>query len=199
MKKNILFVILDKYSEWEAGYLAPLILALGGEKYDIKTVSLTKDPIKSLGGFTVVPDYDIESAPDDFAAVVLVGGMSWRVKEAEQVKTLVEKTLNKKKILAAICDATVFLGKMGVLNEVKHTSNDINDLKDWAKEAYCGEDNYLMEPAVRDNNVITANGTATLEFMREVLLALEVANEEKINAWYDFYKLGCYKAATPEL
>ena len=26
----------------------------------IKTVSLTKDPLKSLGGFTVLPDYDIQ-------------------------------------------------------------------------------------------------------------------------------------------
>ena len=30
------------------------------EKKDIKTVSLTKDPLKSLGGFTVLPDYDIQ-------------------------------------------------------------------------------------------------------------------------------------------
>lgn len=56
-----------------------------------------------------------------------------------------------------------------------------------------------MEPAVRDNNIITANGTASLEFAREVLLALKVADEEKIFAWYDFYKLGCYNAPTPSI
>ena len=123
-----------------------------------------------------------------------MGGMSWRKEGVEKLKPLVEKALHKKKVLGAICDASVFLGKIGVLNNIKHTSNDINDLKDWAKEEYSGEKNYLMEPAVRDNNVITANGTASLEFAREVLLALKVADEEKILAWYDFYKLGCYNA-----
>ena len=103
--------------------------------------------------------------------------MSWRKEGVEKLKPLVEKALHKKKVLGAICDASVFLGKIGVLNNIKHTSNDINDLKDWAKEEYSGENNYLMEPAVRDNNVITANGTASLEFAREVLLALKVADE----------------------
>ena len=121
---------------------------------------------------------NIQTNPyQDFAGLILVGGMSWRKEGVEKLKPLVEKALHKKKVLGAICDASVFLGKIGVLNNIKHTSNDINDLKDWAKEEYSGENNYLMEPAVRDNNVITANGTASLEFAREVLLALKVADE----------------------
>ena len=86
-----------------------------------------------------------------------MGGMFWRKEGVEKLKPLVEKALHKKKVLGDICDASVFLGKIGVLNNIKHTSNDINDLKDCAKEEYSGENNYLMEPAVRDNNVITLN------------------------------------------
>ena len=55
--------------------------------------------------------------------------MSWRKEGGEKLKPLVEKALHKKKVLGAICDASVFLGKIGVLNNIKHTSNDINDLK----------------------------------------------------------------------
>ncbi|WP_253200789.1 DJ-1/PfpI family protein [Clostridium sp. CF012] len=102
MKKTVLFVILDKYADWEAAYVSSLILALGQEVYSIKTVSLTKDSIKSLGGFTVIPDYDIKSAPTDFEGLVLIGGMSWRTEEAQQVKALVENALNNKKVLGAI-------------------------------------------------------------------------------------------------
>lgn len=199
MKKTVLFVILDKYADWEAAYVSSLILALGQEVYSIKTVSLTKDSIKSLGGFTVIPDYDIKSAPTDFEGLVLIGGMSWRTEEAQQVKPLVENALNNKKVLGGICDATVFLGKMGILNNVKHTSNDLNDLKKWAGDAYMGEEKYMMQPAVRDNNIITANGTAPLEFAKEVLIALEVAPEKSILEWYNFYKYGYYEAPMPHM
>jgi len=199
MKKTVLFVILDKYADWEAAYLSSLILALGQEVYSIKTVSLTKDSIKSLGGFTVIPDYDIKSAPTDFEGLVLIGGMSWRTEEAQQVKPLVENALNNKKVLGGICDASVFLGKMGILNNVKHTSNDLNDLKQWAGDAYIGEEKYMMQPAVRDNNIITANGTAPLEFAKEVMIALEVAPEKSILECYNFYKYGCYEAPMPHM
>ncbi|MEG2739590.1 type 1 glutamine amidotransferase family protein [Clostridium sp.] len=199
MKKNVLFVILDKYSDWEAAYLSSLILALGQDTFSVKTVSLTKNSIKSLGGFTVIPDYDIESVTADFEGLVLVGGMSWRTEEAKKIGPLVQEALKNKKVLGAICDASVFLGKMGVLNDVRHTSNDINDLKQWAENAYNGEGKYVMEPAVRDNNIITANGTASLEFAKEVMIALEVTPESKINEWYNFYKLGCYEAPMPSM
>ena len=47
--------------------------------------------------------------------------------------------------------------------------------------------------------IITANGTATLEFAREILKALSVASDEQINGWYDFHKLGFYNAAMPKM
>lgn len=52
--------------------------------------------------------------------------------------------------------------------------------------------------AVRDHNIITANGTAALEFAKEVLLALKDIPEEKITEWYNFHKLGCYQPAMPK-
>lgn len=199
MKKLILNVILDKYSDWEIAYLSPLLLALGRDTYEVKTVSLTKDSVRSLGGFTVLPDYDVHTAPAEFEGLILVGGMSWRTEEARQVEPLVQKAQKNNKLLGAICDATVFLGAAGVLNHVLHTSNNLNDLKQWAGDVYAGEEKYVMRPAVRDQKIITANGTAALEFAREVLLALNVAPEEKILDWYNFYKLGAYEAPTPSL
>ena len=42
-----------------------------------------------------------------------------------------------------------------------------------------------------------ANGTAVMDFAKEVLLALQVAEEKEINAWYEFHKLGIYAAPLP--
>lgn len=199
MEKTVLFFILDQFSDWESAYLSSFILALGQGRYRVKTVSLTKNRVRSLGGFTVLPDYDLESAPADFEGLVLVGGMSWRTEAARQVMPLVKRAIDNKKVLGAICDASAFLGTIGVLNHVKHTSNDLNALKQWAGSAYTGEADYIMQPAVNDRNIITANGTASLEFTKEVMLALKAAPEDKILAWYDFYKLGCYNAPMPQM
>lgn len=199
MQNEILFVVLDKYSDWEAAYLSPWIHALGKEKYTVKTVSPTREPVRSLGGFTLRPDYGIVEAPADFKGLVLIGGLSWRTEAAKQVAPLVIRALDKGKVLGAICDATVFLAAMGVLNHVRHTSNDLDDVKQWAKDAYTGEENYILQPAVRDGKIVTANGTASMEFAREVMLALEIAPADKVQAWYDFYKRGVYEAPMPTL
>lgn len=198
MKKQVLFVILEQFADWEAAYLSSALSMLGNGQYEVKTVSLTTDMVSSIGGFRVAPDYSIHSIPSGYEALILIGGMSWRKEEAGTVKTLVEKCLTDGKVLGGICDASAFLGTAGALNDVRHTSNDKNDLKQWAGEAYTGEDRYVMQQAVRDKNIITANGTASLEFAKEVLLALKAAPEEKIMEWYNFHKLGCYEAAMPK-
>lgn len=52
---------------------------------------------------------------------------------------------------------------------------------------------------MNDKNIVTANGTATVEFAKEVMLALSAAEEKVINAWYEFHKLGIYIAPLPEM
>ena len=198
MKKQILFVLLEQYADWEAAYLSSALYMLGKGRFEVKTASLTTDMVTSIGGFRMKPDYNIDSIPSDYEALILVGGMAWRNPAARKIKPLAEKCLAAGKLLGAICDASAFLGTIGALNHGKHTSNDLKDLRQWAGEAYTGEGQYLKQQAVCDKNIITANGTAALEFAREVLLALEAAPEDKITEWYNFHKLGCYKAAMPQ-
>ncbi len=199
MKKRILFVVLQQYADWEAAYVSTAIAVLGEGKYEIKTVSLSKDYVESIGGFRIMPDYDIKSVPNDYEALILIGGMTWRSESAHQLRALVDSCRHEGKILAGICDASAFLGTVGALNEIVHTSNDLDDLKQWAGSNYTGEQKYIAKQAVRDKNVITANGTAPMEFAKEILIALNVAAEEKILDWYNFHKLGFYTAPMPQM
>ncbi|MBU3877275.1 glutamine amidotransferase [Faecalicatena sp. AGMB00832] len=198
MKKQVLFILLEQFADWEAAYLSSALYMLGNGQYEVKTVSLTTDMVTSIGGLCVMPDYSIHDLPSDYEALILVGGMSWRNEEAAQIKPLVRKCLAEKKILGGICDASGFLGTAGVLNDVSHTSNDLDNLKQWAGERYTGEHLYRMQQAVSDRNIITANGTAALEFAKEVLLALKAAPEAKIMEWYNFHKFGYYEAPMPK-
>jgi len=139
MKKEILFVLLNRFADWEAANTA-VCLNAGVKpgrpiKYIAKTLSLTKEPIISIGGFKVLPDYDIHALPEDYAGLVMVGGdNNWFSPEAESLVPLVEKMIRENKLVAGICNASVFLGKHGFLNHVKHTSNSLEYLKNTAGE-----------------------------------------------------------------
>lgn len=195
MKKTIIFVLLNEFADWEFSYLAAKlndVSFLG--KYEVKTLSLTTDPIKSIGGLTVIPDYSITHFPLDFSGLVLIGGSSWRKDESKLITRIIDKGLDNNVPIGAICDATTFLGKNRYLNNVSHTSNQLEDLKSYAKGDYTNEQAYILEQAVSDQNIITANGTASLEFAKQYYLALEPEAKDEIEQWYDFHKLGFYEA-----
>ena len=194
--KEVFFVIIEPYADWEAAHIAAALCDTdeGEQKYCVKTVSLEKKPVHSIGGFTVIPDYDMNSVPEDFAAVLLIGGYTWRTPEAAPVAALVKRARAQGALVGAICGATVFLGMQGFLNEVRHTSNTLESLKAAAGEHYTGESRYIAQQAVSDGGIVTANGTAHMEFAREVLTALDAYPRKEIDEWYDFYKLGYYDA-----
>ena len=158
--------------------------------YKVKYLSITKEPVTSIGGLRVLPDYDLKDMPEDYAGLILIGGMRWFSPEAELIVPLVKKALKDKKLVAGICNASVFLGMHGFLNEVKHTSNTLDYLKQYAGDQYTGESNYINKQAVRDENIVTANGIGQLEFCREILYALEADTAEAIEESYLFYKNG---------
>jgi putative intracellular protease/amidase len=196
VEKKMLFVLLEEYADWEGAYLASEIMRNsreGSNDYCVKTVSLTKEPVHSIGGFTVIPDYDIDSVDDHFQGLILIGGNSWRKESSKKIIPLIKRALEKNVVLGAICDATVFLGINGFLNEGKHTSNRLEELKKAAGKNYSGEKEYIDQQAVRSGHRITANGTAALEFSKEVLVALGIKDEAEADDWYNFHKLGYYE------
>lgn len=190
-KKEVIFVLLNEFADWEGAYIATC-LNIGAKpgssvKYAVKTMSVTKDPVSSIGGFKVLPDYDINTLPEDYAGLVLIGGMNWFTPEGMQIVPLVEKAIKDNKLVAGICNASVFLGMSGCLNNAKHTSNSLDYLKQYAGEKYTGEANYINKDAVRDGNIVTANGNAPVDFCREILYALEADTPEVIEESYLFY------------
>lgn len=191
--KEILFVILDDFAEWEATPLSAAINQTDG--FCVKTVSLTKKPVKSIGGFTVIPDYTLSECIDkDFYGLILIGGKSWRTNKASQVTAIVNEARRKNVLIAGICDASVYLGAIGLLNDLEHTSNTLEDMQGYIGEKYSGAKYYKKQQAVRSKNIITANGTASLEFAKEVLLGLNAMLPQEVEQWYRFYKLGYYEA-----
>ena len=194
MKQKVLFIILNEYTDWEGAFLSTALhvgVIPGGEiKYEVHTVAPTWDAVRSIGGFRTSPDYSFENMPKDYAALVLIGGNRWDSPEAELVSPLVQETLDNGKIVGAICNGASFLCSHGFLNNVKHTGNGLDQLKEWGGEKYTNEAGYVEAQAVSDKNIVTANGVGHLEFTREMLILLKANTHEQIARWYDFYKNG---------
>lgn len=196
MKNEILYLLLDKYADHEPVFLAAAINCDENgiretPKYINRTLAPTLNPICSCGGFHTIPDYSFDTIPDEYAALILIGGYGWlNDKITDKVVPLVKTAIEKGVVIGAICNAASFLAKHGFLNNIKHTGNGIEQLKLWGKENYTNHTGYINAQAVSDKRIVTANGTGELEFTKELLLLLENDLPEKIEMFYHFNKDG---------
>ena len=190
MKKLALIFIFDTYADNEPSYLA-VALNAQDSPYIAKTVSLDKQPKTSMGGFKVIPDYSIDDCPMDFSLLVLTGGLAWLTPANEPVLKLVKYAVENKIPVAAICNACNFMAEHGFLDHIKHTGNTLQFMKSQAPH-YKGDANFLEEQVACDGNIITANGTAVLEFTRTVLKYIKYKEDKEIDDFYYQNKLGFY-------
>lgn len=195
MSNEILYILLPDYAAHEAVYLTEAIASdefamKENPKYVNRVVAPTLEPVRSIGGFRTMPDYSFDTIPDDYAAVVLIGGYGWSTPVAERVVPIVRHAVESGRIVGAICNGASFLAKHGFLNSVRHTGNGLEQLKLWGGDNYVNADGYIHAQAVSDRKIVTANGSATLEFARELLQLLENDTPERIEMYYQFNKQG---------
>lgn len=195
MSNEILYILLPDFAAHEMVYLMEAISSDEAQlkpnpKYINKIVASTMAPVAAIGGFRVLPDYSFESMPDDFAALILIGGYGWLTSAADKVAPIVRKALDNGKIVGAICNGASFMAKAGFLNSVRHTGNGLEQLKIWGAENYTNPEGYVHKQAVADGGIVTANGSGVLEFTKELLLLLENDTPERIEMYYQFNKQG---------
>jgi putative intracellular protease/amidase len=197
-RKEVLFVLIPEYADWEFALLAPGLrrgFGMWEPQYDVRTVAADEGPVMSIGGVRCLPDYTFQTIPDDYAALVLVGSSNWWGEEAQRVVPLVEHALARQVVVGAICDASAFLGANRFLNDVDHTSNGLAYLQSRAGAAYSGAARYRDVPSVRDGNLVTANGVGFIDFTCNMLAALNAAQEKEIDAVRATFKSGMFSQA----
>lgn len=196
MKNEILYLLLDNYADHEAVFLSSAVACdersiKANPKYVNKIVAPTLDAVRSCSGFRMLPDYSFDTMPEDYAALVLIGGFGWLDEEmAGKVVPIVRRAIDKGLIVGAICNAASFLARHGFLNAVRHTGNGLEQLQLWGGDNYTNSAGYVDGQAVADRRIVTANGTGSLEFAKEMLLLLENDTPEQIENFYRFNKLG---------
>ncbi|MGS5021141.1 type 1 glutamine amidotransferase family protein [Paenibacillus sp. JJ1683] len=193
MNSTVYLYVFDTMADWEIGYLTAELNSgryykkgLGPSK--IVTVGMEKTPVTTMGGLTILPDIKLdECSIESTDALILPGGNTWTETIHQPILKMVERCLEEGIWVAAICGATIGLAQAELLNSRWHTSNDMEYLQ-MTCPTYTGEKYYKMESAVTDGKLITASGTAPLEFTVHVLKALGVFSSKTLEAWYSLNK-----------
>ncbi len=182
-------LVFDGFADWEAAYTVAELRRSG--KLQVLTVGYTGEPVVSMGGLCVLPDYELaELDPEMIRLLILPGGEQWETAPLDPaLESLLRHLLLHGVPVAAICAATLALARIGALTGRRHTSNDLAWLKSRVAE-YDGEADYADALAVRDRGVITASGLGALEFAREIFAQLGVFSDEDRAAWYRTFKEG---------
>ena len=186
---TVLILLSEPFADWEAAYICPELNKL--EDYEIKTVSLSKAPVTSMGGLKIVPDYDISDIPEDINIKLLLipGGLGWDNAEYKKYCGIIRHCLENNILTAAICNGVTFLADNGFLDSRRHTGNTVEYLKQNAP-GYKGDKEYVESQSLIYENLITANGSAAVEFSRDILKKLNILPPEKLEFWYNMFKKG---------
>jgi putative intracellular protease/amidase len=189
MNNTVYLYVFDTMADWEIGYLTAELnsgryFKKGLSPSKIVTMGVDRKPVTTMGGMKIIPEITVEDCNiTKIDALILPGGDTWMDAAHQSVIKLAEKCINENIIVAAICAATLGLARSGLLDTRWHTSNDLDFLKMLCSD-YKGDKYYKYEPAVTDGKLITAPGTAPLEFTLHVLKALEVFSPETLDIWY---------------
>ncbi|MGG4494014.1 type 1 glutamine amidotransferase family protein [Brevibacillus reuszeri] len=191
--RKVYLYVFDTMADWEAGYL---IAELNSGRYfkkglaplEVVAVGVNKNPVTTMGGVQILPLISVDECTLERTDVlVLPGGNTWLEAIHEPILKKASISLHEGIVVAAICGATLGLAKMGVLDARRHTSNDLEYMKMFSQH-YRGDAYYEMEPAVTDGNLVTASGTAPLEFAMHVLKLLDVFAPETLDSWFNLYQ-----------
>ena len=186
---TVLMLLSEPFADWEAAYICPELNKL--EDYEIKTVSLSKTPVTTMGGLKVLPDYDIDNIPENLNIKLLLipGGLSWDKTEYKKYCKIIQYCLENNILTAAICNGVTFLADNGFLDNRRHTGNTLEYLKQTAP-GYKGDKGYVESQSYIYENLITANGSAAVEFSRDILKKLNIFSPEELENWFFMFKKG---------
>lgn len=190
--RNVYLYVFDGMADWEASFAIaginnPRFQRHPG-RYRVRAVGPTRQPVTTMGGLRIVPDICLgELNPDQAAMLILPGGDLWESGGNREAIELARVFFIESVPIAAICGATQALACAGMLDDFHHTSNSREYL---LATGYRGGKFYCDVPAISDEGVITASGTAPLEFAREIFRVLDLYSESSLEAWYALFKFG---------
>ncbi|EAA0138870.1 type 1 glutamine amidotransferase family protein [Listeria monocytogenes] len=192
---TIYVYVLDTLADWEIGYVTSELnsgrfFKKDANRVSLKTVSYSKESIKTMGGMTIVPDCVIDDiVMSETSVLLLPGADTWNSLEHKAIIEKASELLALNATVAAICGATVALANHGLLDNRPHTSNGAGFLEMFSS-SYKGQSSYINELSVGDNNLITASSAGALLWAKQIIEHLDVFESNTLESWYAYFNTG---------
>lgn len=187
--------VLDTLADWELGHVISELNSGRFFKKDaphvsLKTVSDSKEPIKTMGGLTIVPDCLIDDiVVSETSVLLLPGADTWNDPKHGAIIEKASESLSLGATVGAICGATAALANFGLLNNRPHTSNGPGFLE-MVSPSYKGQNFYIDKPSVADDNLITASSTGALLWAKQIIEHLGVFESSTLESWFEYFNTG---------
>jgi putative intracellular protease/amidase len=190
--RHVHLFVFDSLSDWECGYAVAGINSPQFQRhpgrYRVRTVALRHGLVTTVGGLRIRPDLSLDQlTPADSGMLIMPGGTAWDEGRNGEAVEAARAFLAGGVPVAAICGATAGLARGGLLDGRRHTSNAREYL---AVTPYRGAGLYEDAPAVTDGDLITASGTAPLDFALHIFRRLGLYSPAVLEAWYGLFKTG---------
>ena len=195
MMYTVYIYVLDTLADWELGYITAELSSRRFFRKDapevsVKTVAISNEPIKTMGGLTIVPDCSISDiVMSEKSVLLLPGANTWDDPKHNAIIEKAGKLLSVGAVVCAICGATVALANAGLLDQRPHTSNGAGYLE-MVSPAYKGQKFFIGTPSVADHNLITASSTGALLWAKQIIEQLDVFQKNTLEAWYAYFNTG---------
>ena len=186
------------YADWELGFILPELtqtpqgpaVAIKKNIRRVVTFGLDVVPVKSMGALAVAPEKRLAEVDiDQVEALILPGGLFWEKFSNPKLDALVKNLVKRGTLVGGICAATGYLGRLGLLDEIEHTSNSLEFLKNFAP-SYKGASHYKTDLSIAHRGIVTASGLGAIDFTYNLLKALEVYEPHVCDVWYRAFKNG---------
>ncbi len=145
-------VLIFDYVE-DIDFTAP-IEVLGKVESDIFTVASSKQPIRTVYGLQITPEYDLAHAPETDVLLVPGGGVAGPMSDGKVIAWLKERAPKARYVLS-VCNGAFIIAKAGLLDGLTATTTAgrIDELAEAAPKT-----KVVRERIVDNGKVITAAG-----------------------------------------
>ena len=167
---KILVFIFHGMTDYEITFVTHLLNTSGNKK--IVTVAYERNSVKGRSGFEILPSMLVSEVKVEEAEGLIIPG-GWYGDLRPELMNLIRSFNEQGKVLGGICGAgTVFLAKSGVLKNVQYTTPIMSwtsrHAEVFGKEDPFPRENFIYKRVVTDKNIITAQGTAFIDFAIEI-------------------------------
>jgi putative intracellular protease/amidase len=154
-------MLYQRFSEYELSVLLS-VLQQGGKKAVF--IGLDDQVVKGEAGLTCIPETRIQDVDLEILDSIVLPGVDdfEHLVGHQELSAFLMKANDKERVIAAISSAPYFLSMSGLLAEKKYTTGLTAEQRGFL--GTFNEGNFTNLPVVVDDTIITAKGSAFIEF-----------------------------------